>query len=126
MVGRKVIAALISGLLMVTMYSISDGIGIGIFFGMYLLPIIFVYGIPSSVLSDYATKSFKGTKRIVASFLLHLFLATLFVPIPMWISGSTWFSGITGLLDVFFFISALITAILFWITDELIKIKHAK
>ena len=123
MVGRKVIAALTSGLLMVAMYSISDGIGIGIFFGMYLLPIIFIYGIPSSVLSDYATKSLTGTKRIVASFLLHLFLATLFVPIPMWISGSTWFSGITGLLDVFFFISALITAILFWSTEELIKNK---
>ena len=126
MVGRKVIAALISGLLMIAMYSIFGGIGIAIFFGMYLLPITFIYGIPSSMLSDYTTKSLTGTKRIISSFLIHLFLTTLFVPIPMLISGykiDTWFSEATGLFDVFLFIHAVIAAVLFWFTDELMKNK---
>ncbi|WP_157663700.1 hypothetical protein [Sutcliffiella horikoshii] len=126
MIGRKVIAALTSGILMIAMYSIFGGIGTGVFYGMYLLPIIFVYGIPSSMLSDYATKSLTGTKRIVASFLIHLFLAALFVPIPSLISGykiDTWFTGVTGLLDTFFLINASIAALLLWLTDELMKNK---
>ncbi len=124
MLGRKVIAASTSGLLMIAMYSIFGGIGIGVFFGMYLLPIIFIYGIPSSMLSDYATKSLMGTKRIIVALFIHLFLATTFVPVPMLISGykiDTWFSEVTGLLDVFFLINALIAALLFWLTDELMK-----
>lgn len=126
MIGRKVIAALISGLLMIAMYSIFGGIGIAIFFGMYLLPIIFIYGIPSSMLSDYATKSLRGTKRIIVALLIHLFLAATFVPITMLISGykiDTWLSEATGLFDVFLFIHALIAAFLFWFTDELMKNK---
>ncbi len=126
MIGRKLIAALISGLLMIAMYSIFIGIDIGVFFGMYLMPIIFIYGIPSSMLSDYATKSLMGTKRIIVALLIHLFLAATFVPIPMFISGykiETWFSEATGLFDVFLFIHALIAAVLFWLIDELMKNK---
>ncbi|UAL47957.1 hypothetical protein K7887_03020 [Sutcliffiella horikoshii] len=129
MIGRKLIAALISGLLMIAMYSIFIGIDIGVFFGMYLMPIIFIYGIPSSMLSDYATKSLMGTKRIIVALFIHLFLAATFVPIPMLISGykiDTRFSEATGLFDVFLFIHALIAAFLFWLTDELMKNKSCQ
>lgn len=129
MIGRKILSALTTGLLMIMLYSAFDGFGIGIFFGMYLLPIIFIYGIPSSILSDFVTKRMTRKMRMVAAYFIHIFLAALFVLIPLFLSGynrGKWFSGVTGSLDVFFFISAIITAFAFWVTDEIMKIETCK
>ncbi|MFE7064532.1 hypothetical protein ACFVAD_20565 [Sutcliffiella sp. NPDC057660] len=129
MIGRKILSALTTCLLMIILYSAYDGFGIGIFFGMYLLPIIFIYGIPSSILSDFVIKRIMGKIRMVAAFFIHIFLAILFVLMPLLLSGykrGMWMSDVTGLLDVFLFISAIISAFLFWVIDELIKNETCK
>ncbi len=70
-----------------------------------------------------------GKIRMVAAFFIHIFLATLFVLIPLFFSGyerEMWMSDLTVLLDVFFFISAILCALIFWVTDELIKNETCK
>ncbi|MGD6834826.1 hypothetical protein ACQCT5_21995 [Sutcliffiella halmapala] len=129
MIGSKIFSALITSLLMIMLYSAYAGFGTGIFFGMYLLPIIFIYGIPSSILSDSVTKRITGKMRMVCACFIHIFLAALFVLIPLFLSGyerEMWMSDLTGLLDVFFFISAIISSLIFWVTDELIKNETCK
>ncbi|MGD6991310.1 hypothetical protein [Sutcliffiella horikoshii] len=129
MIGRKILSALTTGLIMIMLYSAYDGFGIGFFFGMYLLPIIFIYGIPSSILSDFLTKGLTRKTRMVAAFFIHIFLAILYVLIPLFLSGynrGMGFSEVTGSLDFFFFISAIISAFAFWGTDELMKNEPCK
>lgn len=109
---------------MIILYSIPEEIGLGLFLGMYLLPILLIYGIPSSILSDFLTKKLSWLNRFFIALMIHLFMATLFVIVPTLLleqERDMLFSDTSSLLNNFFFISAVLSAFLFWFIDELIR-----
>lgn len=122
MVIRKLISALVTTVVMVMLYSILEEFGVGLFLGMYILPILLIYGIPCSILSDYLTRKLRGYKRMAAAAVLHVFLGALFVAIPTLVfENGSWLTGFWN--NAFFFLHATASSFIFWCLDELIKSK---
>jgi len=110
-------------------YFLMEQSGFIIVLGIYLLPILLFYGLPSSLLSDFITKKLKGMFRRVSALFIHLFLATLFVLIL--ILSSEWerailFTDSKNLLKDFFFHISSLSGSLFWCIDEFLRSKRAK
>ena len=125
LIGRKLISAIGSCIGVMIIYFILEQSGFVIFMAMYLLPILLLYGLPSSILSDWITKKLNGIIRGISAFVIHLFLAALFVIIPI-LLFSQWerellFSDVRSLLDNFFFITAILSSFLFWLIDEFLR-----
>lgn len=116
MVIRKIVVSLLTGMFMIIIFSIlAERLAIGLAIGMYLLPILLIYGVPSSVLSDFTTNRLKGLKRIGASFLVHTSMGVLFLAAPILLTGSQ--NGIENFFSPF----VVLTAIIFWLMDEVIR-----
>lgn len=130
LIGRKFLSAIGSCIGVMIIYFILEPSGFVIFMAMYLLPILLFYGLPSSILSDWITKKLNGIIRGISAFVIHLFLAALFVIIPI-LLFSQWerellFSDVRSLLNNFFFITAIISSFLFWFIDEVLKCNKTK
>lgn len=122
MLIRKLVSALGATMIMVILFSILDQSGVGLFFGLYILPITFIYGVPSSILSDFFTRRSDGAIRIVSAALLHIFLGVLFVAVPTFIFDAenvNWINSVWN--NSFFFFTAVVSAFIFWCFDEAIK-----
>jgi len=116
MVIRKIVVSLVTGAFMIIFFSILAGqLGVALVIGMYLLPILFIYGVLSSILSDFITKRLKGFKRVGVSFLVHISMGVLFVVAPILLKGSK--SGIENFFSPYVVLSAFI----FWLMDEFIR-----
>ncbi|MDW0118480.1 hypothetical protein QTL97_16235 [Sporosarcina thermotolerans] len=87
--------------------------------GMNLFPILLLYGLPSSVLSDFVTKKLKGIGRVGAALVIHLILATAFIMI-IHRNEEGWEPM------KFLLLLSLLSSFLFWSVDELLKIYKAK
>ncbi|UOQ86574.1 hypothetical protein [Gracilibacillus salinarum] len=87
-------------------------------FSLWTSPIILVYGVPVTFLSDFLCKRFTGKLRTWFAFLVHIFFGILFgLLFPM---GATLFSLLV--IDInFVTLFATITAIFFWLIDEVIR-----
>ena len=120
MIIRKLIAGLIAGILVMLIYFLLEQSGFVILIGVYLLPILLIYGVPSSILSDFVTKKLSGLLRGSLALFIHLFLAALFVliPIPIFETERS--------LNSLVFITALLSSSLFWCIDEFLRSKRAK
>jgi hypothetical protein len=119
---RKLISAFGATAMMVILYSVLDGSEVGLFFGMYILPIVLIYGIPSSILTDFLTRRTDGLKRMAAAGLFHVFLGALFVAVPILIfdmETGNWLASIHN--NGFFFFSAVVSAFIFWCLDEALR-----
>ncbi|WNF24818.1 hypothetical protein [Mesobacillus jeotgali] len=119
---RKLVSAIGATVVLVILFSILDQSGIGLFFGMYILPIILIYGIPSSILSDFLTRRTDGVNRMAAAGFLHILLGALFVAVPTFIfdaSNGNWINSVWN--NSFFFFTALVSSFIFWCFDEAIK-----
>jgi hypothetical protein len=128
MIIRKLIAAIVTCGLMMTLAYFGEDLPFSIFLGMYLLPILVIYGIPSSFFSDWATRRVKGWSRGVLAFLIHLTFALLFVLVPSFMIG-----GLDELIAIvkywythFFVIMSLLSSSLFWGVDELLKLERLR
>ena len=115
--------------LVMLIYFLIEQTGFVIIMGMYLLPILLIYGVPASILSDFVTKKLRVLLRGSLALLIHLFLATLFVLIP--ILFSEWerdllLSNFRSLFGNFYFITSLLASSLFWCIDEFLRSKAAK
>ncbi|UOQ46860.1 hypothetical protein MUN88_12230 [Gracilibacillus caseinilyticus] len=87
-------------------------------FSLWISPIILVYGVPVTFLSDYLCKRFTENLRTLFAFLIHIFFGILFgLLFPM---GTTQFS-LLGVEINFATLFASITAIFFWMIDEVIR-----
>lgn len=109
-------------MVMVILFSILDKSGVGLFLGMYILPIILIYGIPSSILSDILTRRTGGVKRMAAAGFIHMFLGALFVAVPTVIfdaENGNWINSVWN--NSFFFFTAVVSSFIFWCFDEAIK-----
>ena len=89
--------------------------GFVIMIGMYLFPILLIYGLPSSILSDFLTKKLKGVLRGGVALATHLLLAIVFVQTFFVISGEGW-EPVN-----FFLIISLLSSFLFWSVDEFLE-----
>lgn len=113
---RKITVALITGAFMIIIFSIlAEELMVGLAIGMYLLPVLFIYGVPSSILSDFITTRLKGLKRVGASFVVHNSMGVLFIATPILLTGSK--SGIENIFSPFVVLSAFI----FWLMSEFIR-----
>lgn len=110
-------------------YFVIEQTGFVIIIGMFLLPILLFYGIPASIFSDYVTKKFKGMYRGFLALLVHLFLACLFVLIPIIFSEEEreiLFSDFKNSFTYFFLITSILSSSIFWCIDEFLKSKRVK
>lgn len=78
---RKLVSALFSCILVMFIFFLIEPSGFVIMIGMYLFLILLLYGLPSSILSDFVTKKLKGMVRGGLALVIHLILATAFVMI---------------------------------------------
>jgi len=99
-------------------FSLGGESTLAIIVGIYLFPILLIYGVPASILSDFVTKKRRGILRVIFALIMHLFLAALFVVIPALFSGSEIFN--------FYFIISLLSSFLFYCIDEFLRSKLAK
>ncbi|MGB2993344.1 MAG: hypothetical protein WBB47_11975 [Paenisporosarcina sp.] len=130
MIIRKIISAIVSCVFVMIIYFSIEQSGFVLFMGMYLLPILLFYGLPSSILSDVVTKKLKGPIRWMSALFIHLFLAVSFVLMQIsffsqW-ESDLFLSTIKSLLDNFFFITAVLSSSLFWCIDEFLRCKRTK
>lgn len=116
MVIRKIAVSLLTGTFMIIIFSmLAERLAVGLAIGMYLLPILLIYGIPSSILSDFTTSRLKELKRVVASFLVHTSMGLLFLVAPILLTGSK------GGIENFFSPFVVLSAIIFRLIDEVIR-----
>ncbi len=109
-------------MMMVILFLILDESGVGLFLGMYILPIILIYGILSSILSDILMRRTGGVKRMAAAGFIHMFLGALFVAVPTFIfdaDNGNWINSVWN--NSFFFFTAVVSSFIFWCFDEAIK-----
>ena len=130
LIGRKFLSAIGSCIGVMIIYFILEPSGFVIFIAMYLLPILLFYGLPSSILSDWITKKLNGIIRGISALVIHLFLAALFVIVPI-LLFSQWerellFADVRSLLNNFFFITAILSSFLFWMIDEFLRCNKTK
>ena len=118
MIIRKLISGLIAGIFVMLIYFLLEQSGLVILIGVYLLPILLIYGVPSSILSDFVTKKLSGLLRGSLALFIHLFLAALFVLIPI--------LEMERSLNSLVFITALLSSSLFCCIDEFLRSKRAK
>ena len=119
---KKLVSSLGATMMMVILFSILDESGVGLFLGMYILPIILIYGIPSSILSDFLTRRTGGVKRMAVAGFLHVLLGALFVAVPTFIfdtENGNWINSVWN--NSFFFFTAVVSSFIFWCFDEAIK-----
>lgn len=130
LIGRKFLSAIGSCIGVMIIYFILESSGFVIFVAMYLLPILLFYGLPSSILSDWITKKLIGIIRGISAFVIHLFLAALFVIVPILLFShferELLVSDVRSLLDNFFFITAILSSFLFWVIDEFLRCNKTK
>jgi hypothetical protein len=123
---RKVLIAMVTGGIIILITSVVASKVVGIIMGMYILPILLLFGVPVSLFSDHRTKSKSGFIRGLFALLIHLSFAILSVLIPLLLSGwkgNNIFTDFYVMLDdyLFFILASIICSSLFWFIDEFIR-----
>lgn len=128
MIIRKLFSGLLAGLMVLLIYFLLEQSGFVILIGLYLLPILLIYGVPVSIVSDIMTKKLIGLLRGISALFIHLLFAISFVLIPNLFSESEralLLSDISN-LNSLVFVTALLSSILLWSIDELLRSKIAR
>lgn len=99
-------------------YFLLEQSGFVLLIGVYLLPILLIYGVLSSILSDFVTKRLRGLLRGSLALFIHLFFAASFVLMPI-LEMERRFNRLV-------LITALLSSSLFWCIDEFLRSKRAK
>lgn len=129
LIVRKIVSAITASAIMLIIYSAFEEIAVSLFLGMYLLPIVLIYGTTSSIFSDLFTKRLRGFYRMFMAFIIHVFMGAILVLFPMQLwnhEGYILILDADSLLNNFFFISAVLSAFIFWFIDELIRSDKCK
>ena len=124
MIIRKVVAAELTCSMMLLLFFIQKQTSFIILLGVLLFLILLMVGVPTSILSDFVTQNLRGFLRAGIALLIHLFLASLFALVLILISeqgleGSI--SNASSLLDNFLFNCSLLSSLLFFCSEELLK-----
>ena len=111
---RKLVSTIVACVLVMFISFLIESSGFVIMLGMYLFPILLLYGLPSSIVSDVVTKNLKGVVRGGIALVIHLLLASLFVLI-------CFMYGEACLPVNIFLVFSLISSFLFWSVDEFLR-----
>ncbi|GEL78505.1 hypothetical protein [Tenuibacillus multivorans] len=115
MFRRKIYGFLITSLLTaIVLSSIANPIGVELtgFILVFATPIIFVCGVPVSLLSDFVTRLFFGKVRSIMAFIIHISFGSLY--------GFILFSALE--VEIYLY-AAVISSIIFWLVDEVLRLK---
>lgn len=101
---------------------------VGIEFFVFVLfitaPIIFVYGLPVSILSDTLTKKFKKNVRSWSALFIHLLFGMMFVFLyGLLMARGEFLQNMNGYWNEadFYFYCSVLTSVLFWGVDEMLR-----
>ncbi|TCT17586.1 hypothetical protein EDD68_1274 [Melghiribacillus thermohalophilus] len=101
--------------------NITSFFQLAFFISLYAFPVILLYGLPVSLLSEKITKGSSDRKRMWMSFMIHaafgmgfIFLVGLIFEFSMLVTGLSRYWQIY--MDMF--IASTLTAIIFWAIDE--------
>ena len=114
---RKLVSAIVSCVFVMFICFLIEPSGFAIFIGVFLFPILLLYGLPTSILSDFVTKKLKGVVRVGIAVVIHLTFAAAFA---MMFGEEDW-----APMNFFLFL-AIVSAFLFLIFDEFLKLHDAK
>lgn len=93
------------------------------FVSIWLVPVIILYGIPVSILSDKITKKFSGSKRLSISLTVHLFLGLLFAYLFILIFDNRYVPSMRNPIDRSLFLGSFFSAFIFWVISERLRYK---
>ncbi|MFD2044168.1 hypothetical protein ACFSTA_09760 [Ornithinibacillus salinisoli] len=88
---------------------------------LYLIPMILLYGLPVTMLSEYVTKKKQGIERSRRALYVHLFFGLSFTFLFVLIFDSRVTTYFFHPIDRFLFICSTLTSFIFWAVDELIR-----
>ena len=127
MFKRKGIAFLLTVLLALPMIGFSfmqiegsgirDALELTVFAAIYVTPVILLYGVPVSILSDKINDRFNGVKRVLFSLFTHTFLGISFPLFFILADGSRLNNG--G--NLYLLAAAVIPSFVFWGMDEIVR-----
>lgn len=123
MIIRKILVASATCLIAFFALSLLGGLDFSLFALMYLLPVVYLIGLPVSVISDNILKRLDGIIRGLSALFIHQTFAAIFVLTPT-LLGWKWdilSLDIQEIFKNFFFILAVFTASLFWLLDEILR-----
>ncbi|WP_339251040.1 hypothetical protein NSQ43_13640 [Sporosarcina sp. FSL W8-0480] len=139
MLKRKILtlilASLLSILLIAAWFVYADGeellavFPMAFFISWFAIPVILLYGLPVSLLSEKLTKRHSNNKRICWSFVIHIIfgLGLIFI-VGLLFESQTLLQDFSQFWrsNEIFFIASIITSICFWIIDESLRFYLAK
>lgn len=130
MFKRKGIAFLLTVVLTIPMLGFSfmliegsgvrDALELMVFAAIYVTPVILLYGVPVSILSDKINGRFNGVKRVLLSLFTHLFLGLSFPLFFILVDGSQLNNG--G--NLYLVAAAVIPSFVFWGMDEVLRSRY--
>ncbi|WP_342508048.1 hypothetical protein [Sporosarcina sp. FSL K6-2383] len=130
MFKRKGIAFLLTVVLTIPMLGFSfmliegsgvrDALELMVFAAIYVTPVILLYGVPVSILSDKINDRFNGVKRVLLSLFTHLFLGLSFPLFFILVDGSQLNNG--G--NLYLVAAAVIPSFVFWGMDEVLRSRY--
>lgn len=124
MLKRKLLVTVITCLLSFIVFTIFQGWYIGTFretglenitkgfpdwvtlYLIFFVPVIFVYGLPVSILSDFISKKISTNKRMLIAYFIHIGLAAL---------------PAIFLFESIFSVATILIAAIFFVTDEVFR-----
>lgn len=86
-----------------------------VFYSLLISPIILLYGVPITIISDYVTNKYKAVKRALLALGFHLFFGLLF---PFFYGL---FVNLSRSEVEILFVGAITFAFLIWTFDELLR-----
>ncbi len=145
MLKRKFLAFFFSSLISVLLITIGWGWSLGAeipfdspismisfigFISLFVVPVNFIYGFPLSIQSDKITECFSGINHILLALIIHLFFGIAFGFIAgLLIHPSEYllkhFYDFLESVQIFF-IASIVTSILFWLADEMLRLVSQK
>ncbi|MGP4071487.1 hypothetical protein ACTWQB_02910 [Piscibacillus sp. B03] len=130
---RKLLISLITSIISVPIvaYFFNDFIfpahfGLLGFVSLWVVPIILIYGIPVSFISDKVTQKKLGSKRMFYSLTIHLFLGTLFAYLFILIFDNRFIPSMAHPVDRTLLLGSMVTAFVFWGVTEYLRLKSYK
>jgi hypothetical protein len=94
--------------------------GLIIFTYIFAIPVILIYGLPVSILSDKLNNRFIGIKRSIYSLLVHLTFGIIFVYLLMIIDSRFYLTEFND-IDLYVLTGSIIISVAFWLMDETIR-----
>jgi len=133
---RKAIAFLLTVLLaipisgfcfmLIESSSIREVPGLIVFASMFVTPVILLYGVPVSILSDKMSDRFIGVKRVLFALFIHLFLGISFPFFFILIADSRSILTNYNGGDLYVLAASALASILFFGMDETLRMFQAE